>query len=177
MYSWVKTPPVGAVPRSPTNGLPISAGSGWLKRVRSSPITTTKSTPVSRRTDSAKGCTVADGSVRPTAPTTVGESATGLRHRHGPLGGARAGVAAGVVRREREGHDDEDQHDQHLQHQHLAGHRGVAGGAAQAHGRDSAAPPVRVNSTNTTVTPVTGAPTMAGAREPPDPTASSLEER
>ena len=30
VYSWVNTGPCGAPPRSPTNGLPIWVGSGWV---------------------------------------------------------------------------------------------------------------------------------------------------
>ena len=58
------------------NGLPMLDAVGWVKRVRSRPITTTKSTSASTRTRSAYGWRVAVGSGRRTASTTVGESAT-----------------------------------------------------------------------------------------------------
>ncbi len=59
---WVNGSPSGAVPRSPTNGLPMLSGFGWVKRVRSRSITTTKSTSVSSRTCSAYGWSMAVGS-------------------------------------------------------------------------------------------------------------------
>ena len=40
--------------------MPICVGSGWVKRMPSTVITTTKSVPVSRRTASASGCSAAD---------------------------------------------------------------------------------------------------------------------
>ena len=55
---------------------PISAGLGWVNRMPSVVMTTTKSVPVSRRTCSANGCSTALGSGAANPSRTVGAAAT-----------------------------------------------------------------------------------------------------
>ncbi len=54
---------------------PISAGLGWVNRMPSVVMTTTKSVPVSRRTCSANGCSAALGSAATRPSRTVGMTA------------------------------------------------------------------------------------------------------
>ncbi len=75
-YCWVRVPPSGAGPRSPTNFSPIRDGVGWVKRVRSSAITVMKEIPVWCRTCSTYGCRTVVGSLLTTALRTSGASAT-----------------------------------------------------------------------------------------------------
>ena len=126
-------------------------------------MTTTKSTPVSRRTASAKGCRGAR--VRgATSRRRTGESATESATAVGLVARGVAGVAAGVERGQGDGGDHQDEHDEHLQQQDLTGDRALAPCRGDGHARivpHPAGPPVTANSTTTRVTAVTGPPTMA----------------
>lgn len=57
---------------------PTSCGSGWVNRVPSVRMMTTKSVPVSTLTRSAKGCRAASGARPWTAVTTSGVAATAV---------------------------------------------------------------------------------------------------
>ncbi len=58
------------------NSSPIRSGSGWVSRVRSLFMIVTKPTPVSARTRSANGWSLALGSGERSARRTSGESAS-----------------------------------------------------------------------------------------------------
>jgi hypothetical protein len=69
----VKVRPSSAGAMVPMKGRPISAGTGWVNRVRSGAMTVMKDVPVFARIRSTYGCNTAVGSLPVTASRTSGE--------------------------------------------------------------------------------------------------------
>ena len=139
------------------NGLPMLDSVGWVHRVRSRPITTTKSTSASMRTRSAYGCNVGHRVGLAYGGHDGRRVGHGQRHGDRSVRGRIAGVAPRVDGRERQGDQDEHDDDQPLEQQDLPGDGQLPDPSRRAHAR-ILLPRVRqvTNSTTTRVTVLTG---------------------